>query len=582
MYKLAPQLAGKAQQAYAALPSDEAGDYYQLKTVILKRYNISEETYRQRFRAVTKRREESFRETMVRLQDLQRKWMKDHKTVEEMSEVIVMEQFLNTLSPEMQVWIRERRLKSTLEAGELADQYTQARGSSRHSSERSQIRRREGTSGGAKTCYTCGQQGHIAKDCQKGGRNPNRPPHRDQRGDRPNLVKCFGCGQMGHIATRCPHNALNNFCREQKGVTPTTGIYKGGVVEGQYVSDILLDTGCSRTMVRHELVPPEKMLDGEAVTIQCAHEDTVLYPLARIDVDLGGCPVKVVAAVSRTLPTSMLLGMDVPELKELLHPKNLEKGMMVMTRYQSKKQDAEEKDRQQKDEAESDVKTTNIVEVQLDDSEVETPFADFEEAIFCEGKTKCRLTRNQKRANRFLYRQREAPGDRDSKPKSTSPQDAMHLTKEELIRLQNDDNSLTEVKKAADGKVTILGNSFFRRDGILYRRWTPKGSDPVEGEIEQLVVPKQRRKTILKLAHEIPLAGQTGQSQIPYNTRPVQRILASACNPPNKKQNSFYHPIWTLPVHEDAIRIEGSSSHVSKDDGQSTKRDGSICRVIFG
>ena len=96
-YKLAPQLAEKAQQAYAALPSDEAGDYDQLRTMILKRYNISEETYRQQFRAVTKRREESFREMVVRLQDLQGKWMKDHKTVEEMSEVIVLEQFLHTI-----------------------------------------------------------------------------------------------------------------------------------------------------------------------------------------------------------------------------------------------------------------------------------------------------------------------------------------------------------------------------------------------------------------------------------------------------------------------------------------------------
>ena len=46
---LAPQLAGRAQQAYAALPSDTAGDYEEVKKAILRRYDISSETYRQWF-----------------------------------------------------------------------------------------------------------------------------------------------------------------------------------------------------------------------------------------------------------------------------------------------------------------------------------------------------------------------------------------------------------------------------------------------------------------------------------------------------------------------------------------------------
>ena len=52
------------------------------------------------------------------------------------------------------------------------------------------------------------------------------------------------------------------------------------IVEGQEVADILLDTGCSRALVRRDLVNEEKMLEGEAVKIRYAHGDTVLYPLA--------------------------------------------------------------------------------------------------------------------------------------------------------------------------------------------------------------------------------------------------------------------------------------------------------------
>ena len=47
-FKLAPQLVGKAQQAYAALNPDDAKDYVTLKKAILLHY--INESYQQRFR----------------------------------------------------------------------------------------------------------------------------------------------------------------------------------------------------------------------------------------------------------------------------------------------------------------------------------------------------------------------------------------------------------------------------------------------------------------------------------------------------------------------------------------------------
>ena len=52
VFKLAPQLTGKAQQAFAAMETESAGSYDDVKAVILRRYNINEETYRQRLRAI--------------------------------------------------------------------------------------------------------------------------------------------------------------------------------------------------------------------------------------------------------------------------------------------------------------------------------------------------------------------------------------------------------------------------------------------------------------------------------------------------------------------------------------------------
>ena len=69
-----------------------------------------------------------------------------------------------------------------------------------------------------------------------------------------------------------------------KTVAPRMEARRTGLVEAKQVRNLLLDTGCTRTLVRKELVPSKNMIDGKAVPICCAHGDTVLYPLATVTV----------------------------------------------------------------------------------------------------------------------------------------------------------------------------------------------------------------------------------------------------------------------------------------------------------
>lgn len=87
VFRLAPQLTGKAQQAYAALGPEDALDFNEVKAAIFRRYNISEETYRQIFRGAKNRA------MAARLQDLVDKWMTDCDTAKAVME-IVTEQLL--------------------------------------------------------------------------------------------------------------------------------------------------------------------------------------------------------------------------------------------------------------------------------------------------------------------------------------------------------------------------------------------------------------------------------------------------------------------------------------------------------
>ena len=79
-FQLAPQLTGKAQQAYAALTPDDAKSCDAVKTAILRRYNINEETHRQRFRGLKPKEDESPRELITRLQDLASRLTKEAST----------------------------------------------------------------------------------------------------------------------------------------------------------------------------------------------------------------------------------------------------------------------------------------------------------------------------------------------------------------------------------------------------------------------------------------------------------------------------------------------------------------------
>ena len=96
---------------------------------------------------------------------------------------------------------------------------------------------------------------------------------------------------------------------------------------------------------------------------------------------------------------------------------------------------------------------------------------------------------------------------------------SLEFSADELTKLQETDEALGKIRKAVMYHPSQLETAeYFKRDGLIYRRWTPPGRGR-ECEVEQLVLPKTCIKKVLELGHVIPLAGHLGAEK----TR--QRIL---------------------------------------------------------
>ena len=108
-FKLAPQLTGRAQQAYAALDPSNAECYATVKAAILRRNNINDETYRQRFRSYKYKVGQTPTEIATRLTDLAGRWLKDSSTMEEVKDAVVKEQLLAVLPEDIRMWVKERK-----------------------------------------------------------------------------------------------------------------------------------------------------------------------------------------------------------------------------------------------------------------------------------------------------------------------------------------------------------------------------------------------------------------------------------------------------------------------------------------
>ncbi|KAH6948529.1 hypothetical protein HPB50_024966 [Hyalomma asiaticum] len=195
--KLLTVLPCEAADTLARLPETDADDYNKIKAAFLKKFRLSAEAFRRRFRYAQKTTSETFQEFAFNMKADLVEWLKGEGVYEDRDKVvdlICLEQFYGSIDEEMRLWIQDRPGERNIErAAELADEYTV-----RRQSEKARVRpfskqplkdrpERKGP--------------FTVKNATENEAKENSEQEKNFESKKPLL--CFRCQEPGHIAAGC-------------------------------------------------------------------------------------------------------------------------------------------------------------------------------------------------------------------------------------------------------------------------------------------------------------------------------------------------------------------------------------------
>ena len=256
-----------------------------------------------------------------------------------------------------------------------------------------------------------------------------------------------------------------------------------GTLNGKPVQ-MLIDTGCTKTMVCADYLPTGCLDHVNKERILCVHGDEVCYPTAEVRLKLGQWSQTARVVVAPGIPVPVLLGTDIYDL-------SLSNPVMVTTRAQARRDsnlisDTEETVEERPSESDSIETVENISVTDALNGEYSESTEEME----------------------MVEQRREV--EPTSKPKELNPLDA---NVDDIRQWQAMDPTLAKAcdeagNEESEGDIRV---GFYYSDGLLYRKWRPEGS--TEGDVrtcKQLVLPQQCRLPVLRLAHDVPMAGHMG------------------------------------------------------------------------
>ncbi|XP_048748044.2 uncharacterized protein LOC125660258 [Ostrea edulis] len=463
--RLVPQLTGKALDSYARLREVESNDYDVIKKAILKRYDLTASTYKDKFRACKQDPNETFREFYTRSLNYFEHWCQMERVGENfvvLVDVLMREQLINSSSKDLQVWLKERKPKSADEMIELAEAYQNAhRGSvimnkvhaqgnpkdSRGKSHEQKPMSGNPQSKSEKKCFLCHRIGHFISKCPLRKSTDKDANGEKQWGGKPKPGQSQEKAGLVHspTMTRKGQTLELPMAVEAKGFhkdTKKSGLkIESGMVNGKEAS-VLRDAGCTSILVAEKLIRRDDLTGGVS-EVTLANGCLEKCPEVWIEVDTTYVKGKVVALVMNTPFADLIIGnytrVDIPTERndiEKMSTSVTDTCQAVETRSSAKRKPVQKE----------------VVDI------------------------------GQEFGGKY--------------------------SREEWIEeLRNDPTLDVYKKRVGDGTPKDGGGYISLEKGMLYRHFK---SDATKEIVKQLLVPAKFRSRILSLAHDIPMAGHLG------------------------------------------------------------------------
>lgn len=518
---LSTLLSGKGLEVYTSMSAstDEQDSYQGLRDALLRRYELTEDGFRRKFRESKVERGETMFQFVSRLERYLNRWTEmanTDATAKDIKDLLIREQFMNVCTPTMALFLRERSPKSLKEMTTLAEQYIEAHGCSNvpakplrregleapiaemtatrntRVGERDSSRRPMPPQYRTPECFKCHRRGHLARDCRN-MQVPHRMAYLKEGYEKQVDYRVNPVDQGRTSRSTCSQQIDRVIAQD---VDMSNMPVRTGYVSGQRVK-VLRDTGCSSVVIKKSLVNAASVKKDEK---QCVLIDGTVrsYPTADVSIDTPFYTGKVEALCVDSPIYELIVG-NIPGVKDAVeedwYPRESFEVAAVATRARGRKGDHCE--------------PLKVPEV-----------------------------------------------------KFTS------VNSNDLKKMQQSDDSLCklwdrarEENPKADDKDFEKGRGAYfvsRKNGLLYRRYNDH-----EGRLtEQVVVPVRLRSKVLRVAHESIVSGHLGIKKTtericstffwPGITGDVVRFCKSCdlCQRTAPKGRTTKVPLGSLPLME--------------------------------
>jgi hypothetical protein len=508
-------LSGKALDAYSALPIANIADYDMVKAEILRTYELVPEAYRQKFRKLQKGQSVSYVEFAREKRILFERWLESQKIesdFDKLCEIILLEEFKNSISHEICLHLEDRKIDSLAAAATAADEYVLVHKVSLSNQGSVKSKGKQN-----------GKPASFDNDKTKDG---GSEPAKSESGTKSKKWFkspwfCDHCKKRGHTSDRCyilhpelkqvksesqPVGFVKHMHRNESGISSNVfdkrakssydNFKCGGFISQSNNDDklpvvILRDTGSAQSLVLEDVIQNFNSNPVGHVWVQGIGCQDILIPLHEMWLGCEYFNGKVTVGAVSKLPmkgVNFLLGNDIAGGQVNVVPKlNLQPCVdnhteilneefpgifpaCVTTRSMKVKESLVEKQEESK-----------LLQSRMGNDEVilaETFMSDLSECSVDDLKS-----------------------------------DAV-LNQKGLYEKQCDDDTLKFVRNqtVSYDEIYKFPVCYYWKGSVLMRKWRPSDvpADESWHEVHQVVLPESYRTDVIRIAHELPLSGHLG------------------------------------------------------------------------